>query len=708
MGGSSRIPLVASRLHARLGVAPTTPEQPELPVAHGALLLTDGSAGAGRATASVPGQRAAAPPPRAVSVPTSGTPISAGWPEQGTVSGSPLFGSPVSGPLSAPPYPGGSVSAPPVSPPGPPGGPPGSPPGPLGGSPGSPPGPPAGPRVSPPGPPGSVAWPPGSVAGPQGSMAGPPGSMAGPPGSVAGPPGSVAGAPGSVPYPPRMGPAQWGPGAPGGGAQPWQPLDRPKRRGRRLAAAGVAATLVVVVLVVGVVIGVRKIFDGAPGDALDGINGALGGEKSTSGQLKVTSEVSLSAGGAAVAADGDTAYYASSGASTTKVEALPAAGGEARWTASVKFGAGRLRLTLVNGLLVLDGEQSTMELDARAVIDTRTGKVLWFKQWYERFDLAYVGTDALVEVRRQPTGVSRVDLRTGRAKWTVPGPDDLIIIDDHHAKSARTWPGTPADRKPDDPIGPPRGTGFTESLAAGTDVVILDEDAGRGKVVDGSTGKVRRSGTLPIDTELWDVFEGLVIGKRNDSGSAAVVVAYRLADLREAWKFSLPAGSTVNIVRACGPKRVCIVAEPPGASDATVYAVDTARGAKVWERQPAVLIDAGWYVVDGKMVLGEDSFGTIGEPVVVDAANKVVREYTEHSVSAIGSDGDRLMLRRVRLSGTNTIWQIAVADLGSGKITEGVDLNTELPADAALAGDTLVVLSGGGAPTVKVCRVTLG
>jgi Ethanolamine utilization protein EutJ (predicted chaperonin) len=38
VGGSSRMPLVASKLHARLGVAPAVPEQPELPVAYGALL----------------------------------------------------------------------------------------------------------------------------------------------------------------------------------------------------------------------------------------------------------------------------------------------------------------------------------------------------------------------------------------------------------------------------------------------------------------------------------------------------------------------------------------------------------------------------------------------------------------------------------------------------------------------------------------------
>jgi len=39
VGGSSRIPLVASRLHARFQVPPTVPEQPELPVAYGGLLV---------------------------------------------------------------------------------------------------------------------------------------------------------------------------------------------------------------------------------------------------------------------------------------------------------------------------------------------------------------------------------------------------------------------------------------------------------------------------------------------------------------------------------------------------------------------------------------------------------------------------------------------------------------------------------------------
>ncbi|MET8231685.1 Hsp70 family protein [Micromonospora sp. NPDC005298] len=73
VGGSSRIPLVARMLHSELGVAPTVLDQPELPVAEGALtdlpLRRAQPAYAGppgvAAAASPPGVAAAAPPPGA-------------------------------------------------------------------------------------------------------------------------------------------------------------------------------------------------------------------------------------------------------------------------------------------------------------------------------------------------------------------------------------------------------------------------------------------------------------------------------------------------------------------------------------------------------------------------------------------------------------------------------------------------------------------
>ncbi|MFI5493267.1 Hsp70 family protein [Actinoplanes sp. NPDC051859] len=60
VGGSSRVPMVARLLHSELGVAPTVLEQPELPVAEGALLAATPSTG--DATAAATDDNASRPP----------------------------------------------------------------------------------------------------------------------------------------------------------------------------------------------------------------------------------------------------------------------------------------------------------------------------------------------------------------------------------------------------------------------------------------------------------------------------------------------------------------------------------------------------------------------------------------------------------------------------------------------------------------------
>ncbi|WP_428963974.1 Hsp70 family protein [Micromonospora fluostatini] len=72
VGGSSRIPLVARLLHAELAVAPTVLEQPELPVAEGA--LTDLPAPRPGPTPAAPLPALVGPPPTAPTVPTPGSP----------------------------------------------------------------------------------------------------------------------------------------------------------------------------------------------------------------------------------------------------------------------------------------------------------------------------------------------------------------------------------------------------------------------------------------------------------------------------------------------------------------------------------------------------------------------------------------------------------------------------------------------------------
>ncbi|GIJ57662.1 Hsp70 family protein [Virgisporangium aurantiacum] len=87
VGGTSRVPLLSRILHAENNVAPTVLEQPELPVAEGAVA-------GGVAAASTPTQ---APVSASPAVPVSGTPVS-GLPVSGTpISGSPSSGMPSSG-----------------------------------------------------------------------------------------------------------------------------------------------------------------------------------------------------------------------------------------------------------------------------------------------------------------------------------------------------------------------------------------------------------------------------------------------------------------------------------------------------------------------------------------------------------------------------------------------------------------------------------
>jgi hypothetical protein len=624
VGGSSRIPLVASRLHVRLGVAPTMPEQPELPVAHGALLVAGGAA---------PGPGATAGPVAAPQRPVPTSP--AGWGTSDTVSGSPLFGSPGPGPISAAPYAGGSpVGAPPQSAP-----------------PGSPPGPP--------------------------------------------PPGAPV------------------PSWPGQGPQPWAPRPAPKRKRRTRWAAmtGLLTTLLVVALVAGGVVWLGRKVAGGLGDPSSGSGqeSLFGNPDGADGELKQVHDIALTGGGAgAVATDGKTAYYASSGADTTKVSALPMAGGKAAWATDVPFAAAELRLTVVSGLLLLDGGRSTLDGDARAVLDAGSGRLLWHKVWAGRFDLAYVGTDALIEQNDDPTGVSRVDLRTGKARWTISGPDFPLSGDDRLAAATRTWPAAAATTKPGDPVAAPGGRGMRESLRAGSDVVMLNEDTERLRVIDGRTGRVRRTAKVALDYETWTAYDGLVVGVPAD-GNDATVQAYRLGDLKLAWRFKLPAGSSIDAIRPCGPKLVCVVADPPSGGDTFVRAVDMIGGKETWNFQaPSDMIDVGWYVVDGKLVFGEHNWGSIGEASLMGTDGKLVRESTDRSLSVLCTDGGRAGMQKVRVAGQNVVWQVLVGQLDSGATTEGVDVGPDQAAGVALAGDSLVVVTAGASPRVRAYRVELG
>jgi actin-like ATPase involved in cell morphogenesis len=621
VGGSSRIPLVASRLHARFGVAPAVPEQPELPVAHGALLAADaalytpaepargdlsGSARGGPGAAGM----VMAPPPRvpqpitppggfAVGAPTTGSPIT-GTP----VSGSPAF------PTSIPPYPSSPAPAP--------------------------------------------------------------------------------------------GPPQ---------APPMAPMTGPVRgtRRRRRRSVPLVITAVVLAIVGSIGYGVFRI----AGKAARAINqatgqGTVGGLNGGGGKLTAVSDIALpGAGAAAGVSDGTTAFYAVTGSNQTDVYSIPRTGG-AGWHTVVKVEAEKLRLTAIAGLLVMDADRAATHQgkDVRSVLDAASGKELHSAIWEDRLDVAFIGTDEIVETR-DPPAVMRVDLRSGGVKWNRKGPDDLITIEDRRLSAAATWPAAGASSAPGSAVPGLMVSGIPNVKpsirdafgASPSGVVELDEKTGKGYVLDTNTGRPAVTGNVPFKTDMWLAFDGTAIGVLANVSGRDVVAGYGLDKLTKSWQVDEPAGVSVQMLKPCGPQLICVKTETT-ASDYQVTAYNVVTGKQAWTKQAPFDAEPNWYVLGGRLVYGEDWFGKISDPTIVDPANgNQSRAFSTRTskVYAIAANGQRVVLMgsAVSLSTSKVSWQVAVADAGSGASTGPVTAGStqDQPTDVTITGDTVTVVT---------------
>src|SRR5207244_3154339 len=101
--------------------------------------------------------------------------------------------------------------------------------------------------------------------------------------------------------------------------------------------------------------------------------------------------------------------------------------------------------------------------------------------------------------------------------------------------------------------GVPATTGpFQESFGADPDQLVeLGSSGSSGSdtnVLNAATGAVKVHGPVPLDSQLWTVFDGLAIGALDDSASPGqpAVAAYRLSDLHRAWVYKLDPGEEVK------------------------------------------------------------------------------------------------------------------------------------------------------------------
>ncbi|RRR95822.1 Hsp70 family protein [Glycomyces terrestris] len=601
VGGSSRMPLVATRLHARLGVAPSVPEQPELPVAFGALK----HAAAGRETA----------PPPTTAPPT--TPIAhvtyAPYPVQSPA------GSPPPQPVTGPPSP----QAPPLGPSQPT---------------------PAGPYPPP------------------------------------------AQTPHQAPFQPNV---HTGPLPTGGAAG---------KSTRRWVAASMFSTIVTAVVIVLVVAMSRGNLTGlfedlTSGDLVDGLTGNTATEGTG---LELVHEQALTAAGAGAVAVGDGIAVVADIVDGQTVATAYDAAGTTLWTQQYDLEPTETHLMVVGSVLVIDalGSASDEGQNMRAAAALDTGELLWKQPWIDRNDVAFYGTDVVVEQRTgfDDNAVIRIDLTTGEQVWKKGGPDDLFIIDEYRIRAERVWndgaehPGT----------APPNAYSLYDDLAVANRIVDLDPYEGTAVVRDAADGGSITSGDLPIDSYQWTAFDGLAVGKVSDEASPgrAVLAGYSLDDLGEAWRLEFAAGDAIVQVKPCGQHLVCAAVENTTAEKYETVAVDTQTGQQAWALPSNDWSDdEQWYATATGIVHGSQTFDTVDDARVVDFEGKDSGERYD-SIGAIRSG--RAVVQQVGVSIGATDWEVFVLDVATGHRTPVQSTGAELPNHVAVGGDLVAVHTGDG------------
>ncbi|WP_432987547.1 Hsp70 family protein [Dactylosporangium sp. CA-233914] len=651
VGGSSRIPLVASRLHARFGVAPVVPEQPELPVAYGGMLAVGTPSQQQFDAPPVPGPRPApgtpAPPPgqSPAFLPPTGIPVSGAFPVSGlpTSQTSPgAYGSPAG--LTSQAFPAA----------------------------------PASPGGQPPG-----------LLSPQRPVA---------PSMAVGTPAPPPMAPPGLNQPPGL-------NRPPGYGPPIIVRERRRRTGPWIAL------VIVLAIIGGCVYGGNRFF-GWVGDQFESAkNGFPGFDTGTDGPgqvdgLNAGEVIQLNSDGAiaAVAGNGNI-YTAQVNAGATVVTGYETAG-KSIWNVQLQMEPAKLALRVIGNLLIVDGEDDAKlggdgKQESRSVINLATQKAVWTKPWDDRIDLIYLGTDAIVEHRdwSKPT-LDRVNLADGSTKWSAGVEQSGHRINGQRgAKPALHWPTSDTGAGT---IVPTYGLSFSgywpfqESLTGGAFAVQLLSDT-KAATIDLNTGKQTASGTYTkgMTKDSWLVYNDLAMFRPDADGS---VVAYKIQNWQKAWEFKADSGTKVDDLRPCGQQQICVAGER-GSDKHDLIAIDTTNGQAKWKK-PSIKDRSGtltgteepnWVVMDGKLVRGHGVFDSIGDAAVVDPAtgNEQVVLGKGLSVQDVQAGyGNKVVIESV-VPGKST-WKACIYSL-DGKVIGSGGVPTLLQ-DVSLSNDSLVLL----------------
>ncbi|WBC06710.1 Hsp70 family protein [Micromonospora sp. WMMA1947] len=554
VGGSTRVPLVARLLHAELGIAPTVLEQPEMPVAEGA--LTDLPLPRRPGRPAVPVQVASAPSAPTQPEPTGPAPAET---DAGTASAATVPAgatrtnpaAPLGGADTAPAGPHGTLVAdgpvPPTSPTRYDGTP-------LAG------GPVPHPRYDgAPGAPGFV--PPGAA--PAGHHAGP-------------------GVPGMPPPPPGGG---WQPGVPG---TPFSPAPNGVRTGggrpRRGRWIALGAGLVVVAVSAAVLLWVFR--DRHP--ALDFHTAEL---------VKTVAAGDNRPDQMFTATLGDRAYLARSlPDGHLQMTAVEAGTGKTVWekrtdAATQRWAAIR---ALPDGLLVLGDATGSGTPRVLAVLDGDSGKQRW-RTDVGRDDALFFGPDTVVRVDRDGERLVGLRLDDGRQRWERRNP--RTEYGDARTKVLPVGTGAALD-------GPGDAEGSPLAPWAGKADRLVQVGADRSvRILDLRSGKIlkERGNVAALDDPMAARDDRLYVAE-NERGLR--LLAYDLGSLgTPGVLYEAPEqGGRVKDLVTCGERRVCLLETPSSGADGTrVVAATEGEGTRQWPAPRAEsLVPVGEHVLAGQ------------------------------------------------------------------------------------------------------------
>ena len=372
---------------------------------------------------------------------------------------------------------------------------------------------------------------------------------------------------------------------------------------------------------------IRETFeDAASGSSGNRNDAAQTGE---AGELKQVGTVQVAGAGAiTVAAGKDAVYYAAVADGALTVAAHRPDGTEL-WSKTYPVEPTGVRIRPTGTLLVIDAEKAATHAgkDVRLVVDAATGTQRSLVQLGNQRVVAYLGNDAVIESGEfiKPGTLQRIDLTTGTARWSVPARSSSDLEPTIARPTVVHAPDGPTGTQgiPGEVLGI-ADTGSTtdwhEPLAAdgAAFVIQTDEDKGKATVVDGN-GKVKiNAGNLPIESDNWTVYAGVVVAQLNDDASPGrvTVAGSGVDNFAKRFEFPLAAGASIERIRPCGPKQICVAFSVNGAY--SIKSIDLATGKETWPGDMGATFEPDWYLLGAGFVMGESRFGNLSKPALRD------------------------------------------------------------------------------------------